>query len=599
MASTTMKARHETQGRPKQQTPPPVLESLANEVYEDAPVNMGLLSNRRKSIRDRLGPSERREWMRPYWLGFGLFLILFAFWMLDSMKDPVFARLVDGNLDRHQPPAKLCSVVTTLLLVCLMEYLANVRQKREARKVRSEPEILDEGGIWNRMPMMDSAEHQRHALDDNISVSIFAHIGLPYVVAFAIIGFLLYKFERAEERLEKGFDRWYIVGYILYATVESFGSLAVATFWSYTNATLNLNDAEQYYGTIIAVAQLGAIGGSTMVASDHWQAPALLLVVSLVILLQLVTMKTYDGRFKPTSVLANDDEVSSVLTWQDDNATLTKPFWSGIYLIVRHNYVMLILGVSCLYEVALTCLDYQMKLLGWARFEMKPEVTMTFSEFMGHYGQVVNLTSLFLSSVIFPFLIRKYGLRITLRFFPTLLLLATIVAFGAVPGNLTVIFFSLSILKAMTYSVHDPAKEILYIPTSNAVKFRAKFWIDVVGERISKAVGSGFNNFAGSVDRSVRIGSIPSLLSAAGLWVVCYYAGIEFDRLLKTGKIVGLEHSVDPTTYRRISRDEIEIEFTDDDDDNVSTLGSIQDRIHDTGERRNSESLELPQVVRL
>lgn len=593
-----MNPRHEKVVRPKRQTPLPEPQERREEMFEDAPVNMGLLSKKRKSIRDRLGPSERREWMRPYWLGFGLFLILFAFWLLDSLKDPVFARLVDGNLDRHQPPAKLCSVVITLLLVCLMEYLANVRQRQEARRITSEPEILDSGGVWSRMPMMDASEHHRHALDDNISISIFAHIGVPYVIAFVIMAYLLYRFECVEEHLEEGFDVWYVLAYVLYATIESFGSLAVATFWSYANSTLSLNDAEQYYGTIIAVAQLGAIGGSTIVASDHWRAPSLLVVVSLVIVLQLIAMKAYDGRFKPTSVLAKEDEVSSVLTWQDDNVTLTKPFWSGIYLIIRHNYVMLILGVSCLYEVALTCLDYQMKLLGWARFETSTEVSMSFSKFMGHYGQVVNLTSLFLSSVIFPFLIRKYGLRITLRFFPTLLLIATVVAFGAVPGNLAVIFFSLSILKAMTYSVHDPSKEILYIPTSNAVKFRAKFWIDVVGERISKAIGSGFNTFAGSVDRSVQIGSVPSLLSAAGLWVVCYYAGIEFDRLLKTGKIVGLEQSVDPTTYRRIAKEEMEIEFAEDDEDNVSILGSVQDRTHDEPDS-SSQLIELPQLVRL
>jgi hypothetical protein len=34
----------------------------------------------------------------------------------------------------------------------------------------------------------------------------------------------------------------------------------------------------------------------------------------------------------------------------------------------RHRYVLMILGVSCLYEVALTVLDYQMKTMGVARF---------------------------------------------------------------------------------------------------------------------------------------------------------------------------------------------------------------------------------------
>ncbi|CAJ1936253.1 unnamed protein product [Cylindrotheca closterium] len=577
--------------------------------FSDAPINMGLINQRRKSIRDRLNATERREWMRPYWLGFGLFLLLFAFWLLDSLKDPIFARLVDGNLNKHQPPAKLCSVATTLLLVCLMEYLANVRQRSDAqkRKIVPDPDILeDEVGAWNRMPMMDAAEHQKHhALDDQISISIFATIGIPYAVAFTVIAYLVYKFEQVEAQIEEGVDVWYILAYVLYATIESFGSLAVTCFWSYTNSSLSLQDAEQYYGTIIAVAQLGAIGGSTMVASDHWTAPSLLIVVSLVLVLQLMMMRLYNSRFKPTSVLANDDDAISLRTWQDDNVTVTKPFWSGIYLILRHNYVLLILGVSCLYEIALTCLDYQMKLLGLAKFEKSSkEETMSFSEFMGHYGQVVNLTSFVFSSIVFPFLIRKYGLRITLRFFPTLLLVLTLVAYGAAPGNLPVLFFSLSVLKAMTYSVHDPSKEILYIPTSNAVKFRAKFWIDVVGERISKAIGSGFNTLAGNVDRSVRIGSIPSLLSAIGLWIVCYYAGIEFDRLLATGRIVGLEHGVDPSTYKRIPNvdddnddDDMEITFDENDVDNISTLDSLHDRIQDRGAPQNPHIVELPSLV--
>jgi hypothetical protein len=34
------------------------------------------------------------DWMRPYWLGFGLFLILYSFWILDTLKDPIFGALI-------------------------------------------------------------------------------------------------------------------------------------------------------------------------------------------------------------------------------------------------------------------------------------------------------------------------------------------------------------------------------------------------------------------------------------------------------------------------------------------------------------------------
>ncbi|KAL3909818.1 MAG: hypothetical protein SGARI_002410 [Bacillariaceae sp.] len=194
--------------------------------------------------------------------------------------------------------------------------------------------------------------------------------------------------------------------------------------------------------------------------------------------------------------------------------------------------------------------------------------------------------------------------------------MVTFVVYGALPGNLTVLFFSLSLLKAMTYSVHDPSKELLYIPTSNAVKFRAKFWIDVVGERILKATGSAFNTLAKDVNQSIRIGTIPSFVSAFGLWVACYFVGIAFDKLLATGKVVGLEYSLDPSTYSRVPRNEhdaddadaaetsepseVEILF---EEDNVSTLDLMADPVQDasrnTSQQGGTDRIELPSLIRI
>jgi TLC ATP/ADP transporter len=139
-----------------------------------------------------------------------------------------------------------------------------------------------------------------------------------------------------------------------------------------------------------------------------------------------------------------------------------------------------------------------------------------------------------------------------LRLFPTLLLCANMIAFVAVPGNLMVLFFSMSLLKATTYSIHDPAKEILYIPTSHAIQFHAKFWIDVVGARVAKAIGSSINHYSGSVHRNIRVASAPSLMTAAALWYVCYRVGTQFDTLIDTDTIVGTDddNDDDPIHHR-------------------------------------------------
>jgi ATP/ADP translocase len=534
------------------------------------------LSIRRKQfdrrLRDLIENPRGDGWMRPYWLGLGLFLVLFPFWLLDSLKDPVFGALIDGNLQEHLPTAKMFSVCMTLCLVCFLEYVAHERDRAAAvqEEERSRDDVLNAGGVWSRMEISNGdcngdddffwdtkSEAAAARKDDRVPSSIFVSIGVPYCIFFGIMAYLL-QFNPATALVDgkKGNDTsmggtsssqlWHMIGYILYAAIESFGSIAVATFWSYTNSTLSLRDAEDYYGTIIAFAQLGAIVGSTMVTMHIWSNITLFIVACLVILLHILVMITYSRRFRPTS--ADNAEAEETILPESDRDHHEVSLWSGVYLILKHNYVIFILGVSCLYEVSLTCLNYQMTLLGWNRFEETPNYdpdqntfsNMSFTQFMGHYGQMVNLSSLVLSSMMFPWLIHRLGLKYTLRLFPTLLLVANLIAFIALPGNLAVLFFSMSLLKAMTYSIHDPAKEILYIPTSNAIKFKAKFWIDVVGARFAKAIGSSINHMSGNVRRSIRVASGPSLLTAAALWYVCYKIGSHFEHLVESGTIVGL-----------------------------------------------------------
>ena len=523
-----------------------------------------------------------KEWQRPYWLGTSLCLILFSFWMLDSLKDPVFGDLVNGNLKRHQPIAKLLSVATTLCLVLFLEFLSKARKERQqqldATQHHSNASVLDEGGTWSRIGFQDD-EQDPEAQNKQAESTSLVYILISYAVLFACISQILPyhpKYALTNDSGD-GSTSWFVVGYFIYATIESFGSLAVASFWSFTNTTLSLEDAARYYGPIIAIAQLGAIGGSTMVTTSYSDT-SLIMLASLVIVLHLVLMHIYTKRFRPTNIqaiVAADDDIAEVVEpfaagsssrrhsiQSLVSATVSQQepisLWSGIHLILRYNYVLLLLGVSCLYEVSLTCLDYQMKLIGYTRFEnAAQDKGLTFTEFMGHYGQFVNATSLLMSLFGFKFLIGRFGLRYTLRLFPTLLVIATVVAFGALPANLYVLFISMALLKAMTYSIHDPSKELLYLPTSNTIKYKAKFWIDIVGARVAKAIGSTINTYAGSVDRSVSVGSMPSLFTAVLLWAACYYAGIDFDSFVASGKIVGLETADDPSSSWAVQNDGI------------------------------------------
>jgi len=536
--------------------------------------------------------------VRSSLLALSLTLTLLVFWLLDSLKDPTFATLVDGNLKMHQPLAKMASVGGTLVLVLLMEFVSHEKTRKKemeaAARIMSDDEVQSGGGHWTKMNVTSAIDKDLDGQDDNadgdgsrIPVTMFKVVGISYIVAFGLISFILryhHGFAGDGEAVPAS-TAWHILGYILYITIESFGSIGVATFWSFANSTLTLKAAKTYYGFIIAMAQLGAIGGSTVATLPGISIPNLFLLSCAGIIAQIYVMEIYGRRF-PHAMDEDDDakivdsvidqdyetevsarakiarrqrQIATQVQHSSEEPLSSKVFLSGVYLILKHNYLLLILGVSCLYEVSLTCLDYEMKLIGLDRFRAPPELledssfidsTMSeeaasaFAVFMGRYGQLTNVLSLLLSYYAFPYLMDNYDLKHTLRIFPTMLFGITIISFVALPMNLPVLFVSMSLLKALTYSINDPAKEILYIPTSNNVKFKAKFWIDVVGARLAKAVGSSINTYAGTVERVVKYGSLPSVVTATALWVICYAAGIKFDELMDSGEVIGSDDDV-------------------------------------------------------
>jgi hypothetical protein len=73
-------------------------------------------------------------------------------------------------------------------------------------------------------------------------------------------------------------------------------------------------------------------------------------------------------------------------------------FYEGLFLITKYPYVMHIMGVTCLYEIVLTVMDYEFKLLGadsttteadsGAVLDGSEGDTNEFANLLGHFGYV-------------------------------------------------------------------------------------------------------------------------------------------------------------------------------------------------------------------
>jgi AAA family ATP:ADP antiporter len=169
---------------------------------------------------------------------------------------------------------------------------------------------------------------------------------------------------------------------------------------------------------------------------------------------------------------------------------------------------------------------------------MSEDATNAFTSFMGFFGQAANTVSFLFSLFGTSVVIRSIGLRWTLLLFPSLCLaLITVVRLHP---TLEVVFGAMIAIKAASYSLNNPTKEILYQPTSSSVKYKAKSWIDIFGARGAKATASLVTNaFSYSSDVLVQNGSLVGMCVAAFLLWNATYMGKQFDEYTESGYIVG------------------------------------------------------------
>jgi AAA family ATP:ADP antiporter len=475
-----------------------------------------------------------------------LCFILCGFWLLDALKDPVLAAIVGIE---YQPIAKLLSVLVTFFVVCFYDYLTSAVSKS----------------------------------------SLFHIISFTFGTLFFVIAALLSDSSRGLDNHVKSPTR--ILGWLSYFAIEAYGSLMVALFWSFTNSIMDLEQAKGAYGLIISFAQVGAILGSTLATQSVEMGIAqLYLFGSISVFLVSIFIKLYHIVFRDqvsvdmerTRVRSTTESSIDTDPLQPDPPSLSERLsvmFEGVTLIYEHRYVLYLLLVTCLYEIVITILDYEFKVMGaqYASGTHTPssvgkeeddetgvesstgEGDANFVNLLGHFGQMTNVLSLVVATVGFSFLVRTLGVRYTLLIFPVIMFSAVVLT-NLVP-SFWLLFAMVSVLKACDYSLYDPVIELLYIPTSEPIKFKAKAWIDVFGARLAKAVGSVITHLANGNVRKLRtIAEMPMIVISLMLIGAAVIVGRDFEQLVRDDVVVGedpaeaalrkLNHKYDHTNYR-------------------------------------------------
>jgi AAA family ATP:ADP antiporter len=264
---------------------------------------------------------------------------------------------------------------------------------------------------------------------------------------------------------------------VLFVVREAYVVLLIEQYWSFLNSTLGTDAAKKLNGPICGVASLGAmLGGyllgvlSKPVGTEHMLALGAVLCVPAALLSEIA----YQRCGEPIR-----EEIA------DDRGTAS-PHAShlGLALFRSHRMLVFLLLAVVATQVLSTMVDLNFQTTLKNAIPAKDER----NAYSGNFYFALNAASACGQFVLAPLLLRFLPLRVVHLLPPLLNIGACSWLLGA--PSLASAGTAYLLFKALDYSVFRAAKEILYVPFSFDVRYRAKELIDVFGYRFGKGAPS-------------------------------------------------------------------------------------------------------------
>ena len=264
--------------------------------------------------------------------------------------------------------------------------------------------------------------------------------------------------------------------YVLYVWKDIYIVVLVEIFYSFANAVFPIQRARWYYGLFGVFGSLGGISGNLSVGPLAQQVGtddslwAVLPALGLSWLLCMVFARVIGARALMREVASGDSR---------------KPprFSEGLTILRGSSYLLLMLGLIAVVQVAITLIDYQFNGIVESAF---PD-TDARTGVIGKVYAVVNTGTLLGHALVGPML-RLLAIPGTLLSVPVALA-GTVVAFAINPAFGTMAAAKVA-SKVFDYTIFRAAKELLYIPLSYVEKTQGKAVVDMLTYRVAKGGAS-------------------------------------------------------------------------------------------------------------
>ena len=390
------------------------------------------------------------------------------------------------------------------------------------------------------------------------SASLLAHLGaseLPYVRFGAIVAVavVVVVYSRVVNRLSRlavgvganllfsavvaifsvslklggealGSQRWFV--WAVFILVDVYSTVMVGIFWTYTNDVCSRAEADRIYGPIGLGGILGGVvGGAVVDTFIETLGPTNVLMLCAII-----------GVACAGIVVAGERILKPPRREPADDGGALDAALEGAREIAKSPYLLAMVGIVVCYEFAAALTDFVINVIIERSFQGEVAIAQMF----GRLGWIVSGAALASQLVVVPLLLPRK--RAALLVPPVAMGLAT-VGLAIVPTVAAAVALAAAD-RGLNYSLQQVTKETLYVPLSDAQKYKAKALIDMFVDRTGKVLSSLALMAILAVEGvSIRV-TLAAALGALAIWAVCAnMLGQAYGRLTAKRRVLAEQHA--------------------------------------------------------
>jgi len=298
---------------------------------------------------------------------------------------------------------------------------------------------------------------------------LYISLSLVFFISNLFIFWVLFKKE------------WPMLSMVYWVWSDIFMVTSVTQFWILINDIYHPRQARRLVGFLVSGGLLGGIAGSLLASflAKVIGTENLLLICPFMLAFCLIIVNSVHKLRK-----------KEVKKEAESLAVKRKPkvgYLESFRLIVKNRHLILLSGIMIAAIVVTTLIDFQFNSVINTTFVEKDLRT----SFLGVFFTIFLLFSNLLHVLLTNRILKNFGIGVALLIAPLFLLIGSAAVF-LVP-MVSLIYWGVLIKgtdKSLAHSLSQSVRELLYIPISPEIKYKAKVFIDMFVNKFAKGLGA-------------------------------------------------------------------------------------------------------------